>query len=183
MREIDEIDVQIIKELQEDGRITLVDLARKVGLTHPTVRERILKLLRDNYMKIQANINYKQLGLLMALVCIELENASDAITLMSCLEKCARIPIVAVTAGTYNMFAIVIAEDPDTLHSVIEMCIRSRRGVKRMNISYVRLLKPEFLPIRIIDSGKHECKTECEDCEFLKKEICRGCGSALKEQR
>ncbi|MHA1595268.1 MAG: Lrp/AsnC family transcriptional regulator [Candidatus Baldrarchaeia archaeon] len=177
-RQIDGIDRKIIMELQRDGRMSLVDLAKKVGLTHPTVRERLLKLLRDNYMKIQANINYRMLGLLMALVCVELENANDAIEMMNCLEKCPRVPIVAVGSGAYNVFAIVVAEDANTLNAVVEMCIRSKRGVKRMSLSYVCMFKPEYLPFKVVDE-KRECKSMCENCEFLKNEICRGCNSPL----
>ncbi|MFP5435575.1 MAG: AsnC family transcriptional regulator, partial [Alphaproteobacteria bacterium] len=38
---IDDIDLQILGELQEDGRMTNVELARKVGLTAPPCLRRV----------------------------------------------------------------------------------------------------------------------------------------------
>ncbi|CAN5451845.1 Lrp/AsnC family transcriptional regulator [soil metagenome] len=41
---IDDIDMQILAELQDDGRMTNVDLARKVGLTAPPCLRRVRAL-------------------------------------------------------------------------------------------------------------------------------------------
>ncbi|RVT40118.1 Lrp/AsnC family transcriptional regulator [Sphingobium algorifonticola] len=44
---IDDIDMQILAELQDDGRMTNVDLARRVGLTAPPCLRRV-RALEDN---------------------------------------------------------------------------------------------------------------------------------------
>ncbi len=41
---IDEIDRKILKELQEDARVSYAELGRRVGLTTPAVIERVRKL-------------------------------------------------------------------------------------------------------------------------------------------
>lgn len=41
---LDEIDKKILKELQEDARISYAELGRRVGLTTPAVIERVRKL-------------------------------------------------------------------------------------------------------------------------------------------
>ena len=41
---IDDIDLQILGELQKDGRMTNVELARKVGLTAPPCLRRVRAL-------------------------------------------------------------------------------------------------------------------------------------------
>ena len=43
-RQLDKTDRAIIAALTEDGRITIKDLAKKIGMSSPSVRERILKL-------------------------------------------------------------------------------------------------------------------------------------------
>lgn len=43
-RQIDDIDRAIIAALTDDGRMTLKALAKRIGLTSPSVTERILKL-------------------------------------------------------------------------------------------------------------------------------------------
>jgi Lrp/AsnC family leucine-responsive transcriptional regulator len=41
---IDDIDRKILKELQQDGRVSYAELGRRVGLTTPAVIERVRKL-------------------------------------------------------------------------------------------------------------------------------------------
>ncbi|AUW59083.1 ArsR family transcriptional regulator [Sphingobium sp. SCG-1] len=48
---IDDIDMQILAELQEDGRMTNVDLARRVGLTAPPCLRRVRALEESGAIK------------------------------------------------------------------------------------------------------------------------------------
>lgn len=48
--EIDRIDRKILRELQDDGRIANVDLARKVGLSATACLERVKRLTREGYI-------------------------------------------------------------------------------------------------------------------------------------
>ena len=47
MSDLDRIDRKILNWLQDDGRITTVDLAEKVGLSPTAASERVKRLLRD----------------------------------------------------------------------------------------------------------------------------------------
>jgi len=48
---IDDIDLQILAELQDDGRMTNVDLARRVGLTAPPCLRRVRALEESGAIK------------------------------------------------------------------------------------------------------------------------------------
>jgi len=48
---LDAIDQQILKELQEDGRITNVELARRVGISAPPCLRRVRALEEAGYIK------------------------------------------------------------------------------------------------------------------------------------
>ena len=48
MSELDRTDRNILKMLQEDGRITTVELADKVGLSPTAASERIKRLQREH---------------------------------------------------------------------------------------------------------------------------------------
>lgn len=62
MSDLDRIDRKILKLLQEDGRITTVDLAEKVGLSPTAASERVKRLLRDGYvMGFRAMLDPKKL--------------------------------------------------------------------------------------------------------------------------
>ena len=60
---LDAIDRQILKELQEDGRITNVELARRVGISAPPCLRRVRALEEAGYIKgYRALLDEKLLG-------------------------------------------------------------------------------------------------------------------------
>jgi len=64
MSDLDRTDRNILKMLQEDGRITTVELADKVGLSPTAASERIKRLQRKHYvLGYRAMLDPKKLGL------------------------------------------------------------------------------------------------------------------------
>jgi DNA-binding Lrp family transcriptional regulator len=60
---LDAIDRQILKELQDDGRITNVELARRVGISAPPCLRRVRALEEAGYIKgYRALLDEKRLG-------------------------------------------------------------------------------------------------------------------------
>ena len=61
---LDKIDLQILKNLQEDGRITNLELSSKVGLSPAPTLERVKKLEKLNIIKsFHAQLDPAKLGL------------------------------------------------------------------------------------------------------------------------
>ena len=57
------IDLNILKNLQQDGRVSSVELARRVGLTTTPCKERVKRLERDGYiLGYHAQLNPEKLG-------------------------------------------------------------------------------------------------------------------------
>jgi Lrp/AsnC family leucine-responsive transcriptional regulator len=66
---IDETDRRLLAELQDDARLTLAELGRRVGLSSPAVGERLQRLTRDGVItSFRANVDPRALGL--ALTCV-----------------------------------------------------------------------------------------------------------------
>ena len=60
---LDDLDRQILKELQEDGRLSSVELARRVGLSTSATHARIKRLEQDGYVdRYVALLNWEQAG-------------------------------------------------------------------------------------------------------------------------
>jgi len=60
---LDDIDRRILKNLQEDGRMTNVELAEKVGITAPPCLRRVRALEEAGYIKgYHADLNAEELG-------------------------------------------------------------------------------------------------------------------------
>jgi DNA-binding Lrp family transcriptional regulator len=63
MRRLDSIDRHILHELQQDGRITNVELARRVGISAPPCLRRVRSLEEAGYIKgYRALLDEKALG-------------------------------------------------------------------------------------------------------------------------
>jgi Lrp/AsnC family leucine-responsive transcriptional regulator len=63
MQVIDKKDIEIIKILEENSRMSILELGRKVKLSHETVRYRINKLVKNGIIeKFTVSINKSKLG-------------------------------------------------------------------------------------------------------------------------
>ena len=74
---IDDIDIEILKILQKDGRSSASDIGKSVGLSAPAAGDRIKKLTEKGIIKeFAAILDHKNAGLdLTAYVCIVSEHS------------------------------------------------------------------------------------------------------------
>ena len=77
---LDDIDRHILRELQENGRITNVELARRVGISAPPCLRRVRALEEAGYVKgYRALLDEKKLGFeLTAFAMVHLSTQADA---------------------------------------------------------------------------------------------------------
>jgi len=62
MKKIDNIDTKIIKLLQKNGRMSNTEIAKRVGVSETTVRYRMQRLIKEEYIEIAAIIDPMKLG-------------------------------------------------------------------------------------------------------------------------
>jgi len=62
MKGIDQVDIQIIKLLQKNGRMPNTEIAKHTGITETTVRYRMQRLIREEFIEIAAIIDPVKLG-------------------------------------------------------------------------------------------------------------------------
>ena len=80
-KDIDRIDTQILRLVQEDGRISTVDLAERLKLSSTATSERLKRLVRDGYIAgYRARIDPHRLGLsLLVFVEVSLDRTTSDI--------------------------------------------------------------------------------------------------------
>src|SRR3546814_14517401 len=78
---LDRIDLQILQDLQEDGRITNVELARRAGISAPPCLRRVRALAEAGYIKgYHAELDAEELGLAVTFFAlIGLNSQSEAV--------------------------------------------------------------------------------------------------------
>ncbi len=62
MKGIDQTDKKIIKLLQKNGRMPNTEIAKQTGITETTVRYRLQRLIKEEYIEIAAIIDPVKLG-------------------------------------------------------------------------------------------------------------------------
>ena len=61
-KKIDSNDCKMIELLQKDGRISNTEIAKKIGISEGTVRTRLNRLIKEDYIQIVAVSNPMKLG-------------------------------------------------------------------------------------------------------------------------
>jgi len=168
--ELDDVDIVLISELQDNGRASLVKLGKRIGLKHSSVRERLLKIIRSNYIKIQANINLKNLGFRVVFVGFEVVGYESTINLMNKLKNCPRTLLIGFTSGEFNVIALMIVEDIDALRIFIERHLRPIANIRRISINFGEIVYPEFIPTPPLEKMKEVTGRSCLRCELFAKQ-------------
>ena len=182
---MDDIDRKLISELQIYGRTTFSKLGKLVGYSSMGVKKRLKKMLDLNAIKITTLMNVNEFDLSAAVVLLEMENAEAMENLLERFKNCPRVVNVFTTLGGYNLIAVIVAEDADTLESIsIEKCsLRSSKGIRRSELYPISRIKYEpFLAVREHLTHKDRvlspCGVDCRPCQQFKENKCVGCPTA-----
>ena len=184
---MDEIDKKIIAQLQADGRTSLEELAKITGFTSMGIKKRLDRLIEKGIIKISALINPGALGFHPAVVMLEMESAEAMQNVLDRFADCPRVIQIFKTMGGYNLIALVIAEDSETLKSIsMEKCsLRSSPGIRRSEFYPINetLFSP-FLQVReslaLREKNSPPCKVDCDPCVRFKLQKCVGCPTTSK---
>ena len=182
---MDEVDRKLISRLQHDGRTTLNALGKTTGYSSMGAKKRVDRLLKRGVMKVSALLNPEQLHLSAAVVMLEMESAQSMHRLLDRFKECPRVVHIFTTLGGYNLIALVVAENQDTLESIsVEKCsLRSGEGIRRSEFYPIgNILYAPYLPIREYLTHKERtttpCSVDCRPCDRYKAQKCVGCPAA-----
>ena len=160
---LDETDAAIIELLQEDGRMSAVEIARHLeGVTPRVVRHRIKKLVRDGVISVTAVVHPKALGYgIMADVLIEAElPAIRAIARR--LAELEHVTYASCATGESDISIQVVARSVEELHSVVLDRIHNMPGITRTR-TFILPLALKFTWNWKVPGGSHgETGDGCE---------------------
>ena len=137
---LDDIDRHILRELQDDGRITNVELARRVGISAPPCLRRVRALEEAGYIKgYRALLDEKKLGYEVA-VFASVHLASQAETDLVAFEEFVRAqPLVRecwMLSGEVDFVLKCVARDLKTFQGFVEK-LTSAPNVRNVKTSLV----------------------------------------------
>ena len=155
---LDPIDRKILAELQADGRVTNVELAKRVGISAPPCLRRVRTLEESGYIRgYHANVNARELGFevqVFAMVGLASQAESD---LTAFEEKCRNWPLVRechMLNGEVDFLLKCVAPDLSSFQSFLTGQLLTTPNVESVKTSLViRPAKDEpGVPFDVLES-------------------------------
>jgi Lrp/AsnC family transcriptional regulator for asnA, asnC and gidA len=141
---LDDIDKQIIRELQLDGRTPYAKLGPAVGLSQAAVRQRVQRLIENGVMQVVAVTDPLMLGFtLEAMIGVEVDGDLRAVA--SKVAQVDNVDYVVVTTGRFDLVVEVVCRDHEELLHLINDVIRAVPGVRATEtFTYLHLEKQTY---------------------------------------
>lgn len=140
---IDDLDRELIRILQADGRTSFSQLGRVTGLSDAACRQRVMRLLDDGVIDIVAVTDPVKLGLgYQAMLGITV--SVDARKVAADISAYDDAVYVVMAAGRFDLLVEVVSRDNDAF---VELCgaIRSIDGVSSVEVSpYLGISKQTY---------------------------------------
>jgi len=115
---LDRIDLKILKDLQEDGRMTNVELARRAGISAPPCLRRVRALEDAGYIKsYHAKIDASALGYsvtVFAMVKLTSQAEKDLVEFEARIRELPMVRECHMLAGETDFILKVVAKDWDS---------------------------------------------------------------------
>jgi|HigsolmetaAR201D_1030396.scaffolds.fasta_scaffold12313_3 Lrp/AsnC family leucine-responsive transcriptional regulator len=133
MDSLDDIDLQLLRLLQEDGRISNAELAQRVGLAPPTVLRRVKLLEERGYIKgYTAVVDPLALGLTVtAFIFVETQAGSDLEDVSNFISTLPGVQEIHRVIGEWCFLIKVRTLNPQTLENITHYQLRTHPGVRR----------------------------------------------------
>jgi Lrp/AsnC family transcriptional regulator, regulator for asnA, asnC and gidA len=136
-RPLDSVDCDLIRLLQEDGRIPNTVLAKKIGISEATVRTRLNRLIQDEVIQIVAVSNPMKLGFkIVGIIRIHVDiHKIDHITRE--LKKLDALWFIVHTTGGTGIDAEFVVKGIQELNELIFEKINRIDGVTQTETSLI----------------------------------------------
>lgn len=131
--EIDGIDKQILRDLMEDARKPILQIAHKIGISGAAIHQRLRKLEQAGVIsESRLVVNTKVLGYsTMAFVGIYLDKASRNPEAVKELKKIPEVLECHYTTGNWSILIKILCRDNEHLMQLLNKKIQAIDGVSR----------------------------------------------------
>jgi len=131
--EIDGIDKEILRDLMDDARKPILQIANKIGISGAAIHQRLRKLEEANVISSSKLIvNSKVLGYsTMAFVGIYLDKAARNPEAVRELKKIPEVLKCHYTTGNWSILIKIICKDNEHLKHILNTKIQGIEGVSR----------------------------------------------------
>lgn len=144
---LDEVDVQILALLQNDGRITNADLAKKVGLSPPSVLQRVRTLEKLGLIReYAALLDPERLGLRItafALISLSLHQEQAIERFRRAVQDIPEILECYNVSGESDFMVKIVVKDMRAYEQFLREKLSRIKGIGQIRTSFV-LATPKY---------------------------------------
>lgn len=155
---LDDIDKKIIQILQQEGRITNSELAKRIGLTTTPTLERVRRLERQNVIKgYVAQLNKKEIGrgfTAFVQVTLSVHQLNLMEEFSAAIQNIPEILACYHTTGEGDFLLHVVAKDTTDYEQLLRNKLTALPDIERLHTSIVMKTIKEQSPIPVYDENE-----------------------------
>lgn len=144
---MDRADRHILRLMQEDGRISNADLARKVGLSPPSMLQRVRKLEQGGFVKgYSARLDGEKLGfsiLVFAMVSLSLHQDKPIDQFIAAVQEVPEVLECYHVSGDYDFMLKITARDMHDYERVLREKLAAIKVVGKVHSCFVLRVNKE----------------------------------------
>ncbi len=142
---IDEIDQQIIKILNQDGRASFAQIAQTLGVSAGMIRQRYNRLVEEGAVQVVAITNPMLMGFtIMAQIGVKV-NVNRFQEIADKIASFDEVIYLVMITGSYDLFVEVVCRDRNHLLDFLTNKLHSVEGVKEAEtFVYLRIIKEVY---------------------------------------
>ena len=139
---MDEIDRNILRLLQEDGRMSYSEIARRIGIPESTVRLRVKRLIEEGIIrKFAALINPFKAGYtIVAFIAVDIE-PNKIKTAVEELSKLPEVDVLGIATGAHDVLMQVTVRDLQELENFLIEKLGKIEGIRSTETSILTSVK------------------------------------------
>lgn len=138
---LDEIDLQILRILQADGRITNAELAKRVELSPPSALQRVRQLEKSGYIKrYAALLEPDKLGLkvtVWAMVSLSLHQDQPIERFRKSIAEIPEIVECHHVSGEFDFLLKILVPDIRSYELLVRNKLSKIKGIQQIKSSFV----------------------------------------------
>ena len=138
---LDEVDVQLLSLLQQDGRITNADLAKRVGLSPPSVLQRVRVLEKAGLIKGYFGLlDPDKLGLritALAMISLSLHQEQPIERFRRSINEIPEVLECYHVSGEFDFLLKIVVKDIRSYEQLIRERLSKIKGIQQIKTSFV----------------------------------------------
>jgi Lrp/AsnC family transcriptional regulator, regulator for asnA, asnC and gidA len=139
---LDELDIQLLSYLQEDGRKSFTDIATETGLAVSTVCNRLTNLMESKVIQIIGRVEPERVGFhVYARIGVAVRPVAETNAVGAHIAKLKEVSFLALTSREYSLEVNVMCRDNNHLTDLLTK-IHAIKGVSTTSFdAYLKVLE------------------------------------------